>query len=150
MMDIAANNIPIIGAVAAILLVGYLALQKGRRGKIDTAAQAALAFRNKVLAELEGLYPVTRAWNNDAYNKFKETIPGIESAAAEFRNFLPADKRGSFDEALKNYCSHCSEITWQTCATFGVIPEVSKPEDVGPKEIFRQHVNALLSFVKEL
>lgn len=150
MMDIAANKIPIIaGSVAAIFLVGYLALRKVRRGKTDTAAQAARAFRDKVLAELEGLYPVTRVWSNDVYKKFKETIPGLESAAAGFRNFVPSEKRGPFDEALKNYCEHCSEITWQSCAMFGVVPETSKSEDIGPKEIFRQNVNALLSFANE-
>ncbi|KPK00098.1 MAG: hypothetical protein AMK71_08730 [Nitrospira bacterium SG8_35_4] len=149
MMDLPANTMPIIGAAAAVLCMGYLVVRTARRKKNSTAAQASLVFRNKVLAELEGLYPLPRSWSHDAYNKFRETIPGVESAAAEFRNFVPAEKRGSFDEALKNYCEHCSEITWQSCATFGVIPEMSKPVDVGPKEIFRQNVNALLSFAKE-
>jgi len=146
-MDSAANNIPILaGAAAAVVFfAAYLIFRKGRRQKTETAARA---FREKVLAELEGLYPVTRVWNNDVYDKFKKTIPGIESAAADFRNFVPAEKRGSFDEALKNYCQHCSEITWQSSATFGVIPEMSKPDDIGPKEMFRQNVNVLLSFIE--
>jgi hypothetical protein len=148
-MDISTNNMPIMGAVAAGFFIGYLLLRKGRRRKTDTAAQASRAFRDKVLAELEGPYPVARVWSKDAYKKFKETIPGIESAAAGFRNFVPPEKRGLFDEALKNYCEHCSEITWQLCATFGVVPETSKPEDIGPKEIFRQNVNTLLSFAKQ-
>ena len=148
-MDIPVNTIQIIGAVAAVFCIGYLVLRTARSGKSGAAAQASIAFRNKVLAELEGLYPLPRSWSSNAYNKFNETIPGIESAAAEFRNFVPSEKRGSFDEALKNYCEHCSKISWQSCATFGVIPGMSKPYEIGPKEIFRQNVNALLSFAKE-
>jgi hypothetical protein len=148
-MDIPANTIQIIGALAAVFCIGYLFLRIRRKGKTRTAAQASLAFRKKVLAELEGLYPVTRAWDSDAFKRFKETVTGIEAASAEFRTFVPSEKRIAFDEAVKTYCEHCSEITWQACATFGIIPEMSKPEDIGPKEIFRQNVNALLSFVKE-
>jgi hypothetical protein len=149
-MEIIDNTLPVIaGAAAVAFCIGYFVSRKGRRNKSGAAAQAALAFRNKVLAELVGLYPVPRALSSGAYEKFRETIPGIQSAAAEFRSFVPHEKRGSFDSALKNYCEHCSEITWQSCATFGVISERSRPEDIGPKEIFRQNINALLSFAKE-
>lgn len=75
---------------------------------------------------------------------------GGAAAAAEFRRFIPSGSRKSFDSALKKYCEHCKEITWGECATFGIVPGERKPEDEGPKEIFRQNVNALLSFAKEV
>lgn len=150
-MEILDNTIPVIaGAVVVVFCIGYLVIRKGSREKTGAAARAALAFKNKVLAELEGLYPVPRSWSDDEYQKFRETIPGIESAAAEFRDFVPSEERDSFDTALKNYCEHCSEITWQSCAMFGVIPGKGNPAAVGPKEIFRQNVNVLLSFAKKL
>jgi hypothetical protein len=149
-MDFTVDNIPALaGAAVLVFFAGYLVIRAGRRHKNAAAARAARAFRERVLAELEGLYPVPRSWSDDAYQKLKETIPGIESVAAEFRVFVPSEKRGSFDESLKNYCKHCGEITWQSCATFGAIPGKSRPDDVGPKEIFRQKVNTLLSFAKE-
>jgi hypothetical protein len=150
-MEILDNTIPVIaGAVVVVFCIGYLVIRKRSRKKTGATAQAALAFRNKVFAELKGLYPVPRALSSDACDEFRETVPGIQSAAAEFRDFVQPEKRASFDTALKNYCEHCSEITWQSCAMFGVIPEKSNSADVGSKEVFRQNVNNLLSFAKEL
>ncbi|HDH13347.1 MAG TPA: hypothetical protein ENG83_14315 [Nitrospirae bacterium] len=143
------NNIKIIAA--SILLasfVGYIAWRDRRQKKI-ARAQAAIVFRSKILAELEGLYPVPRYLKDDVFKRFRESIPGIESAAAEFRHFVPSCSKNSFDTALKNYCEHCNKITWESCVTFNILPGEGKPEDIGPKEIFRQNVNALLFFAKK-
>lgn len=149
MMDAPVDTILVIGACLVVFFTGYLVFRWRRWKRAGRFAQAARKFRNKVLAELEGLYPVPRRWNDDAYPKFRETIPGVETAAAEFRKHMPSEMRGAFDVALRNYCKQCREITWQSCATFNIVPEISNPDDIGPKEIFRQNVNALLSFAKE-
>jgi Ni,Fe-hydrogenase I small subunit len=146
MIDIVINNIEkIAGLFLLAAFAGYLVRRNRRKG-----GAAAAEFRDKVMAELEGLYPIKKYWKSEIFHRFGETIPAIESAAAEFRRFIPSGSRESFDSALKKYCEHCKEITWGECATFGIVPGERKPEDEGPKEIFRQNVNALLSFAKEV
>lgn len=135
-------------ALPAVLFVIFI-LWRVRRKQQSAHAHAARAsreFRSKVLGELHGLYPIPRCLGKDSFDRFTESLPAIKSAAAEFRHFLPSERRKSFDNALSMYCEHCSKITWESCATFNIVPEMKKPEDEGPKEIFRQHVNALLSF----
>ena len=129
-------------------VIGYLARRS--RHKKAAAEHAAAVFRDKVLSELKGLYPVPRGHlDSKEYDRFRESIPSIEHAAAEFRHFLPSGSRDAFDDALKNYTDHCKEIRWQDSATFRIIPGERSPEDEGPKEIFRQNVNALLAFAKK-
>ncbi len=146
MIDIVINSIYIMtGSILLAAFVGYLTWRNKQKKRY---IQAATVFRSKILTELEGLYPIPRYLEPDEMNKFRESIPKIESAAAKFRHFVPSDSKSSFDIALKNYCKHCNKITWGSCVTFGIIPGERKPEDIGPKEIFRQNVNALLSFTK--
>jgi hypothetical protein len=147
MMDIITNNIFIIAGLLLLLtFFAYVVRQSRRKKKFDEAADV---FRNRILTELKGLYPIPRHLKKSVFHRFRESIPRIESAAAEFRHCLPSGNRNSFDTALKTYCDHCNKITWESCATFGIVPGTRKPEDIGPKEIFRQNVNALLSFALE-
>jgi Ni,Fe-hydrogenase I small subunit len=148
MIDIVIHNIEKIAGI--FLLAAFAGYFVRRNRRKERATMAAAVFRVKVLAELEGLYPVRKHWKSEIFHRFGETIPAIESAAEKFRHFLPSGSRKSFDDALKNYCEHCKEITWGDCATFGIVPGERKPEDEGPKEIFRQNVNALLSFAKDV
>ena len=144
MIDIIVNNIEKTASpVLAAFFAGYLLWRYRRRNK---AAKAAVVFREKVLAELKGLYPIPRHLDKEVSDKFRRSIPDIESAAAEFRQFIPSGRRSSFDTALKKYSEHCSVITWEECVTFNIVPR--KPDEIGPKEVFRQNVNALLSFAK--
>jgi hypothetical protein len=147
MIEIITGNIFIIAGLLLLLLFLVSVVRQNRQKKKFN--EAADVFRNRILTELEGLYPIPRHLEKSAFHRFRESIPGIESAAAEFRQFLPSGNRNSFDTALKTYCDHCNKITWESCATFGIVPGSRKPEDIGPKEIFRQNVNALLSFARE-
>lgn len=143
------NNIDKIAA-ALILVVfagGCIAWRRQRKKRL-ARARAAAAFRSRVLTAVEGLYPVTKYWRREVFDRFRETVPEIESAAAEFRHFIPLKSRASFDTALKNYREHCNNITWESCAGFNICPEKKFTEEIGPKEIFRQNVNALLDFAK--
>jgi hypothetical protein len=150
--DIVLLNINKIAGTILLLAVAafiFWRISSRKRGpKVNQAVQAADIFRDKVTTELKGLYPVPKHWEESAFERFSETVPNIESAAAEFRRFLSSDKKKPFDTALKNYCEHCNSITWESCVTFGIIPDKRKPEDEGPKDIFRQNVNTLLAFTK--
>ena len=144
MIDIIINNKEIIaGAIFTASITGYIILRNRRKKR---TARAADVFRTKVLAEIEGIYPIPRYIDTDVFEKFRESVPKIESAAAEFRHFVPSGSQNSFDNALKNYCDHCNRITWEECVTYNAVPVKRKPEEIGPKEIFRQNVNTLLSF----
>lgn len=144
MIDIILNSIDKITVPAlTAVFAGYI-LRRFRRKK--KFAHSANIFRDKVLTELKGLYPIPRHLDKDVSDKFRESIPVIESAAAEFRKSIPSGSRSSFDNALKEYCAHCNAITWGECVTYNIVPR--KHDEIGPKEIFRQNVNALLSFTK--
>jgi hypothetical protein len=144
--DISANNIAIVTAFFFLFsIAGYIVLHVRRK---KNASRAAAAFRNKVLSELKGLYPIPRFLEPAEIDRIQASLPVIKSAAAEFRPFLNTRSRGPFDSALKNYSKLCNTITWGDCVTFRILPATKKPDDIGPKEVFRQNVNALLSFTK--
>jgi hypothetical protein len=129
-----------------VFIVLYVFSRHRRRKKAVTAADV---FKRTVLSELKGLYPVPRHLDKDVFDRFKTSIPAIQAAAAEFRKYVPGSSKKSFDAALDNYYRHCHEIRWEDCVAFKILPGERKPEDEGPREIFRQNVNALLSFTKQ-
>lgn len=148
MIDIIISNIEkAAGLIIIVFFGGYMVRRRSRKKK---AAEAANVFRGKVLDELKGVYPIPRYLDKDVCDKFRASIPVVESAAAEFRQFIPSAGKGLFDAALKSYCEYCNIITWESCVTYNLSIHLRKPEDEGPKEIFRQNVNALLSFAKEI
>lgn len=120
-----------------------------RNALVKQHAQAAALFRNKVLEALKGLYPIPRYLKPEDIDKFRKSVPIIASAAADFSTVLSQEEKNAFDTALKNYSKHCKEITWESCASFGITAEERKEAEKGPKEIFRQNVNALLAFTKQ-
>ncbi len=130
-------------------IAGCISWHKKRVKHEKRFREAADVFREKVLDELKGLYPIPRFLEAEEIDKFSDSIPGIESASSEFSHYLPSESKDALDAALKKYCEHTNTITWSACVMFKVLPGRSKPEDEGPKEIFRQNVVALLSFAKE-
>ncbi|NOZ69247.1 MAG: hypothetical protein GXP46_08410, partial [Deferribacteres bacterium] len=90
MADTIINNI--FYKIAALLLPvsfgGYIAWRRLRKKRL-ARARAASVFRSRVLAAVEGLYPVTKYWRREVFDRFRDTVPEIESAAAEFRPFIP-------------------------------------------------------------
>ncbi len=144
MIDITTGSISAVaGFIAVVFIVVYIVRSRGQKSRAD---RAAVLFRARVLTELEGLYPIKKYWESEVFERFNKSVPVIETAADEFRLFVSRNSRKSFDAALKKYSDHCSEITYEACATFGIVKAETTPEDEGPKEIFRQNVNALLSF----
>ena len=151
MNDINFNYIGIIaGAGLLTFIAGGIALRRGKKKKgLAEAAQAAVVFKSIILGELKGLYPIPQYLNTEDIDKFRATIPKVEAAAAEFRQFVAPKKRDSFDSSLNKCCGHCKRITWTDCIATNILPGKKKADEIEPKEIFRQNVNALLSFTKE-
>jgi hypothetical protein len=138
----------LLGICGALImaLIGYrlsLNLQKH-----NTFITAASTFRSKILAELEGLYPITHHWDESMYPRFSQSIPKIESAAAEFKFFVPFYHSQAYDKALKNYCEYCNEITQNDVASYSLWPDFPKPRE-NPREQFKNIVEHLLSFAEE-
>ena len=158
MIEIIINDIgkTKVAIIAGSVLLAFILLffawrnrrQKRRAAQAAQTAQAAIVFRNKVLDELKGLYPIPQYVDPELFNKFRGSIPQVESTAAEFRSFVPSESRKSFDSALKKYCAHCKRITLTDCIASNLSPGKGKPEDVEAKEVFRQNVNELLSFTE--
>ncbi len=147
MIDVPVNNIEFILVLLLIIFfASYIAWILRKRNQ---AVKAAEVFKERVLSELKGLYAGPRYLDKDVFDRFNASIPVIKAAATEFRKNVPGSRKESFDAALDNYCSHCRKITWEDCVAFKILPGERKPEDEGPREIFRQRVNALLSFTKQ-
>ena len=135
--------------VVLFLIVSLVLYVFSRHRKRKKAVTAAEVFKGKVLSALKGLYPVPRHLDKDVFDRFNSSIPSIQAAAADFRKYVPGSSKKSFDAALDKYCGHCRNISWEECVSFKILPGERKPEDEGPREIFRQNVNALLSFTKQ-
>lgn len=108
--------------------------------------QAAATFRNKVLTELEGLYPIAQGWSREDYARFKHTIPKVETIAQEFRFYL--DRKKEYDAAIYAYCNHCKKITWEQCAAWNLFPTMRKEGEISPRDKFDHCVKSLLSFAE--
>ncbi len=141
------DNVEIIVALILFVFVVLYMIWRGRRKK--RVLEESENFKEKLLSELKGLYPVPRYIDKDEFDRFRASIPIIKEAAEKYRKFIPGSGKKSFDSALDEYFKHCRETTWEDCVAFKIIPGERKPEDEGPKEIFRQRVNALLSFTKK-
>jgi hypothetical protein len=71
--------------------------------------EAASIFRNKILTELIGFYPIVNLWNKNEFPRLYQSIPKINSAAAEFRYFVTC--KADFDEAMNEYNQYCRDNT---------------------------------------
>ena len=131
------NIYAILGAILLTSFVGYITYRNNRKNRI---AEAAIKFRNKILTELKGLYPVTQYWDESIFPRFHQSIHKIESIATEFRYFVPFYRKRAYDRALKDYCKYCNEITWNDIASYSLWPNFPKPRK-NPREQFKNIVD---------
>ena len=108
--------------------------------------EAAITFRRAVLAELEGIYPVSSIWDRNVFPRFRQSIPKIQSAAAEFRYFVK--RKTEFDSAVKEYRDYCSKVTYEGVSAWHMYPSMREPGDIGPVEIFKNVIDHLFSFAE--
>jgi len=125
----------------AALLTSIITRQHRDKERFDKAADI---FRNRVLTELKGLYPVTQYWDKATFQIISNSITEIESAVEEFRFFVT--RKAQFDTAIKEYCDYCKIISWEECAGWSMYPTMRKEGEVGPREKFNNIVKHLLSF----
>jgi hypothetical protein len=97
--------IVLFGIIAAHRLIMY-------REKRNKFFEEAAKFRSKVLATLEGIYPVTQPWwDENLLPKFQQSVPVIETAVAEFRYFIK--DKVKLDAAIKEYRDYCQRRAYQ-------------------------------------
>lgn len=136
------NFITIAGGILTIAFGGYVTFRIYRKNRV---AEASVKFRNKILTELKGLYPVTQYWEQSIFLRFRQSIPEIESITTEFRYFVPFYRKWAYNKALKDYCKYCNEITGNDIASYSLWPNFPKPRK-NPREQFKNIVEHLLSF----
>ncbi|MDO8723145.1 MAG: hypothetical protein Q7J31_13120 [Syntrophales bacterium] len=126
-------------------LVGYRLLLNVQ--KHNTFITAAGTFRSTILSEIESIYPITRFWDEKLFPRFRQSIPKIDRAAAEFRYFVKP--KTNFDAAINEYREYCRTITWDKCVQWDMYPSTRRPGDKGPIEKFKHLVENLLLHAKE-
>jgi hypothetical protein len=126
-------------------LIGYrLALNVQKHNAFNAAA---IIFRNKVLAELEGIYPIPPVWQPQDYSRFRQSINKVGTAAAEFRHFVK--RKAEFDVAVKEYREYCEKVTFGGVSGWFTYTSTRSPDDIGPVETFKNIVEHLFSFTDE-
>lgn len=103
----------LIGIVAA-LLGGWAGAAISRKSATDILKKqqffsAASKFKASVIYELIGFYPIDQYWEKKDFHRLYASIPIINSAAAEFRNFVAS--KTEFDKAVAEYNRYCRENT---------------------------------------
>jgi hypothetical protein len=136
-----------LGFLAGAIVVHFLAKSRAAEDReAKRFDEAATIFRRALLTELEGIYPVTSAWDSSVNPRFRQSIPKIESAAAAFRYFVKS--KTEFDTAIKEYRDYCSKVTFEGVAAWQRYTAMREPGDIGPVEKFKNVIEHLLSFVE--
>ena len=132
-----------------VILFGIIAAHRLvlHREKINKFSAEAAKFRSKVLAELEGIYPIPSVWQPQDYSHFRQSINKVETAAAEFRYLVK--RKTEFDVAMKEYREYCEKATFEGVSAWFTYTSWRSPDDIGPMETFKNIVEHLFSFADE-
>ena len=125
---------------------------------MDWRTRAILAgneFRNAVMKQLQGLYPIPSNWpkGTGIEPKLKSLFPALQAAVETYKPFVSKEKQIAFDEAWANYfCAlkgrreqtyhHYMNITSTSVNVFGGETVLSNDG----KAAFKRNVDRLLSF----
>jgi hypothetical protein len=147
LINFAGTHIPQIAGALIMAAVGaYLAEFNSRRSRLAIAAEK---FRNTILTELKGLYPIPSDWPKDI-NVFdyqlRLAFPKLQIAVANFRPFVPWYWRWAFDRVwfiyrLDKNGREIDKQLYHQYMPFGDNPNY--------KENFKHNVDKLLSFAKQ-
>lgn len=119
----------ICGALIMALVVYRLSLNVQRHNAFIIASGT---FRSKILAELEGIYPIVRPWWDESdFPRFSQSINKVESAATEFRYFIK--RKADFDIAVKAYREYCKKQQYEGALAWSIIPDIQKPGEIEGK-----------------
>lgn len=137
------QNIPTgLFIVLASLIAALVAVYIHRRNRFIAAANK---FRNMILKELEGLFPVNGYWERNEYDRFKNSVPIVKREALEFRTVIPFYQKSEFDKAVIDYCAHSQDMNWRKAAADVFYDKETK---ITQKEKFANYVRCLLSFTE--
>ena len=128
-------------------------------GRKERRIKAAVAFRETLLKELQGLYPLPSDWprTTGIEPRLRKVFPALQAAFSTYRPFIPKSEQGAFDEAWLIYrtatkreidtqsYTHYMNMTSTTVSSFG--GETVLPND--GKATFKRNVDRLLSFAAE-
>lgn len=152
-MPVTIDNVIIfsLGGIAGYLiraLVDHcLAKSRAREDReVKRFDDAATGFRSKILAELGGIYPIPPVWQPQDYFRFRQSVPKVETAAAEFGPFVK--HKAELDAAVKKYREYCCKVTFEGVSVWYAYPSMKEPDDIGPVETFRKIVEHLFSFTE--
>ena len=135
------------GYLVRTIIDHFLAKSRTREDReAKSFSDAATTFRNKVLAELQGIYPIPPVWQPQDYPRFRHSIPTVETAAAEFRPFVK--RKAEFDTAIKKYHENCQTITFENVSAWFMYTSMRQPDDIGPVETFRKVIEHVLAFTE--
>lgn len=104
----------------------------------------ASKFKATVIYELSGFYPIDQYWEKDQFSRIYDSIPTINSAAAEFRYFVTS--KTDFDKAVSEYNKYCRETTYGNVSSDRMFPSMHKEGEIGKREQFKNIVDHLLLF----
>lgn len=142
----------LIGIIAA-LLGSWAGAAISRKSATDILRKeqffaAASKFKSTVIYELTGFYPINQYWDENNFPRLYNSIPVVNSAAAEFRYFVAS--KIEFDKALGEYTIYCRETTYNSVVAEAMYPSMRKEGEIGKREHFNSIVEHLLSFANEL
>ncbi len=138
-------RLEIAGTLAMAFIVAYLA---GLNNRLNRLAVASTTFRNIILTELKGLYPIPSDWPKD-FNvlnyQLRQVFPNLQIAVANFKPFVPWYWRWTFDRAWCIYRlgKNGREIDRQLYHQY--MPFADNPNY---KDNFKHNVDNLLKYAK--
>lgn len=140
----------LIGIIAA-LLGSWAGAAISRRSATDILKKeqffvAASKFKSTVIYELTGFYPIDQHWEKKEFHRIYNSIPAINSAAAEFRVF--ASGKADFDKAVSEYNKYCRETTYDNITADTMFPEMRQDGVINKRKQFKNIVDHFLSFAE--
>lgn len=115
--------------------------------KLTEFNNAVSKFRSSIIYELSGFYPIEQGWHKEDFPRLYQSIPRINSIAAEFRHFVAS--KTDFDAAISEYNKYCRETKESDAFPLLDLPSMEKLGDIKPKERFKKIIEHLLSFANK-
>lgn len=112
--------------------------------KLSEIQKASSKFKSFVIYELSGFYPINQHWEKNEFHRLYDSIPRINSAAAEFRYFVGS--KTNFDKAIDEYNKYCRETTSKHVSADIMYPDMRKEGEISKREQFKNIVENILSF----
>ncbi|MFH2045444.1 MAG: hypothetical protein ABIK92_09900 [Pseudomonadota bacterium] len=160
LIDFIGTHIPQIAGVLIMAAIGaYLTEFNSRRSRFASAAEK---FRNTILTELKGLYPIPSDWPKD-FNVFdhqlREVFPNLQIAVASFRPFVTWYWRWAFDRVWFIYrlgkngrgIDKQQYDQYRPCSGVEIVDgkEIIHDNAKIYRENFKRNVDNLLKFAKQ-